>query len=1474
MAEVKNSFLKSKMNKDLDARLLPNGEYRDALNVSISKSENANVGALENVEGNNLTVDVGETLNTLSGVDNLKIIGQHTDKKAKIIYLFLTNHSSDGVAYDNTAVNWICSFNLQSLELLVYSTGAFLNFSTRNTILSVNLLESILYWTDDRNQPRKINVQNSLNVNQYPSFKPFYTNEDQISVAKIAPHTVIDLYKENNGINETTLIDATSIALPEQYQATVFSAVSNSTTINITDYSGTDLENIDGYYVWSSDGQLLSNEGVLVTEVNSSQIVISKAVTFSASSSFPTLFFAKANPKYNELYPGDATFLEDKFVRFSYRFKFIDGEYSIMAPFTQICFIPKQYGFFLQDDETSTYESSVVDFMQNQVNQVLLQLKLPGASNELLSKFLIEEIDILYKESTGTSVSVADTITANQLTSNGSSSLYQYDYQSTEPFKTLPELQTTRVYDKVPVKAFGQEIISNRIVYANYQNKHTPPSSLDYNVGVSTKFSSSSAQSNKSNVSYPNHTLKQNRTYQVGVILADRYGRQSTVILSSNQNDIDQVGNTDFGGDTFYSPYRSDSNSETSVLQWAGDSIKVLFNSVIQSNKQLATSSGGGQPGLYNGDSTSVKYNPTGWYSYKVVVKQTEQEYYNVYLPSILNGVPAEATTFLSTVSGTMATLTLFSDNINKVPRDLSEVGPDQRQFRSSVRMWGRVSPQILAINASFPTNEPAYNQQYYPDLIADTVTSISVQKDMFNDLATTAFPLLDIYESESNPILARVSTRRNIGSVGENSANYPFFLSVYETEPTKSRIDIYWETSTSGLISELNNLIETSIPGTPNDFSLLGWKLNENIESSTDPYITDAFWPTDIFQDAIVNSQIGLFEVRGGGGALPLADSRFELETIAIGDADPVTGLSYPQVAYRIKINSNFVFLESSTNASFEGIDDYLITFEVSNVDPSLSSPLVNTLTEDESLQNTAPYFGDASNPPPVEAYTFPYNSFVVFASPNDYFQGFEPAQNGSTLIGSQEEGLRWQMSVKQFGQEVTGDLEINETNGRVTIPPGGIASGEYDLTVNLIDASGFGLSTSINVNFVFGLQPVNCQFNQEGGLVDFSNPLVVSNIGNGVNDTVGGNAGLIFWSSTSIGVPNSQPVPSWNSLFPNGYAPTVAPISPYIPGVIFTEESTSGNFNTKSINLGNGPSWCDSGNAGLTKGTGYIIVTLQIDNASGSSLNINQNFVYATSNIILQRRDANNTSQWLQVEDIENQFIDFQDDWRVDYYNTSSTNIGGDLQLGSLTNGESSPNRIYGTAETPPPGQTAPFVMLCASKAFAIRKQGDLRLCINNLLTDMPNPTPTNQVRISVTYGDFYYPNQQNDIAYSYRVYNNGQLSEIIAKNVPVLGWATVYAREPLLKYVSAFYMDSSLQTPWVPSMGDGDWFVYVPGINAAPNTNLPIQVNNAFPDNSAIKGSGPSGDDDQYNRRYVARFDSSGEKIDQSEPRRIGN
>ena len=85
MAEIKNSFLKSKMNKDLDDRLIPNGEYRDANNISVGKSEDDDIGALENILGNTL-VQVSNTGNA-----NAEIIGYFTDNNNSIVYIFLTD---------------------------------------------------------------------------------------------------------------------------------------------------------------------------------------------------------------------------------------------------------------------------------------------------------------------------------------------------------------------------------------------------------------------------------------------------------------------------------------------------------------------------------------------------------------------------------------------------------------------------------------------------------------------------------------------------------------------------------------------------------------------------------------------------------------------------------------------------------------------------------------------------------------------------------------------------------------------------------------------------------------------------------------------------------------------------------------------------------------------------------------------------------------------------------------------------------------------------------------------------------------------------------------------------------------------------------------------------------------------------------------------------------------------------------------
>ena len=52
MAKLQHTFVQGKMNKDLDERLVPNGQYRDAQNIQISSSEGSDVGAVENILGN------------------------------------------------------------------------------------------------------------------------------------------------------------------------------------------------------------------------------------------------------------------------------------------------------------------------------------------------------------------------------------------------------------------------------------------------------------------------------------------------------------------------------------------------------------------------------------------------------------------------------------------------------------------------------------------------------------------------------------------------------------------------------------------------------------------------------------------------------------------------------------------------------------------------------------------------------------------------------------------------------------------------------------------------------------------------------------------------------------------------------------------------------------------------------------------------------------------------------------------------------------------------------------------------------------------------------------------------------------------------------------------------------------------------------------------------------------------------------
>ena len=178
MAEIKNTFLKQKMNQDIDSRLLPNGEYREAINLMISRSEGSTVGEFENALGNT-------SIRSLNG-DNAVIIGHYVNETTNKVYLFATDYNEVNGVRSVGAENFIYELTLEgSFNLVTLVTGNFLNFNQSFPVIGINLVEDLLFFTDNLNQPRKINI--SLANPSQLTVPTHYTNEDQISVAKYAP---------------------------------------------------------------------------------------------------------------------------------------------------------------------------------------------------------------------------------------------------------------------------------------------------------------------------------------------------------------------------------------------------------------------------------------------------------------------------------------------------------------------------------------------------------------------------------------------------------------------------------------------------------------------------------------------------------------------------------------------------------------------------------------------------------------------------------------------------------------------------------------------------------------------------------------------------------------------------------------------------------------------------------------------------------------------------------------------------------------------------------------------------------------------------------------------------------------------------------------------------------------------------------------------------------------------------------------
>ena len=82
MPEIKNTFTQGKMNKDLDERIIPNGQYRDALNIQVSTSDGADVGTVQNILGN---TDIDSSNTIFAAGDGYECVGSIADEKNNIV---------------------------------------------------------------------------------------------------------------------------------------------------------------------------------------------------------------------------------------------------------------------------------------------------------------------------------------------------------------------------------------------------------------------------------------------------------------------------------------------------------------------------------------------------------------------------------------------------------------------------------------------------------------------------------------------------------------------------------------------------------------------------------------------------------------------------------------------------------------------------------------------------------------------------------------------------------------------------------------------------------------------------------------------------------------------------------------------------------------------------------------------------------------------------------------------------------------------------------------------------------------------------------------------------------------------------------------------------------------------------------------------------------------------------------------------
>ena len=543
MPELIHTFTGGKMNKDLDERLVPNGEYRDALNLEIASSDTSQVGTFQNLKGNTeksyssynpstkqyTTWDPSVYIGALNNIGNAVCVGSIAEPNSDVIYWFIADLGVSIIASYNTTT--------QVTSPILVDRSGILNFSNDYLITGINILEGILLWTDNQTEPKSINISDWVgSTEDFITHSRIYGRdfvESDITVIRKKPLSAPSVEANASGrggagtglsplstVLSGTYANFTYIpdpndplvykSLPTYAEDNVLGSVTISTTPAPGDYNALDIINLKGSET-SATGQEVDYEvtllvvGPLDSAGNLQNGNTLQCRIQAISSDIPRA----PSIVWEVLLVEDSALFEFVFPRFATRWKYNDNQVSGFSPFTEIVFVGGEFEYLSSDGFNVG--------MVNNARQIIL-------SNLDWGDESVKEIEILYKASNSTAVYIVDSISDRDTTS--------FTILSEVIGAIVNSNQLLRPYDNVPLQAKAQEITGNRLIYGGYTQQYDL---------VEPKIRASSQQNYHASTASsfgvkPIASLKSIRTYQIGANFLDKYGRETPVFTNNNSS--------------------------------------------------------------------------------------------------------------------------------------------------------------------------------------------------------------------------------------------------------------------------------------------------------------------------------------------------------------------------------------------------------------------------------------------------------------------------------------------------------------------------------------------------------------------------------------------------------------------------------------------------------------------------------------------------------------------------------------------------------------------------------------------------------------------------------------------------------------------------------------------------------------------------------------------------------------------------